>query len=177
MIARRRRLARALRDEGGQASIEFVIVFPLFVMIMLVGIEAGMMLSRHAMLERAVDISVRNLRLGHWPEPTHQQLRDEICTHTGIIPNCGEALLLELTPVDTATWQMPAQPPACVDRAEDMEPVTDFIEGAGNQVMLVRACLVVDPFFPTTPLGLQLPLDASGGFQMVSLASFVNEPR
>lgn len=177
MIAPRRRIARALRDEQGQATIEFVIIFPLFVMIMLVGIEAGMMLSRHAMLERAVDISVRNLRLGHWPDPTQQQLREEICTHTAIIPNCLSNLLLELRPVDTAGWQMPQTPPACIDRAEEMAPVTDFVEGAGNQVMLVRACLVVDPFFPTTPLGLQLPLDASGGFQMVSLASFVNEPR
>lgn len=177
MTALRRRIARRLRDEQGQASIEFVIIFPLFVMVMLVGIEAGMMLARHAMLERAVDISVRNLRLGHWPEPTHKQLRDEICTHTTIIPDCRSNLLLELVPVDTASWQMPAQPPACVDRAEEIEPVTDFVEGAGNQIMLVRACVVIDPFFPTTPLGLQLPLDASGGFQMVSLASFVNEPR
>ena len=43
--------------------------------------------------------------------------------------------------------------------------------------MLVRACAVFDPYFPTSAWGLQLPLDASGGYQLVAMSAFVNEPR
>ena len=172
-----RRLGRALRRDEGSSTIEFVILFPIFMLLMLVGIEAGVMMTRQAMLERAVDIAMRDLRLGTWAEPTHQVLKDRICANSVIIPRCQEDLMLELAPVDTAGWALPPQPPACVDRVQEIEPVTDFVAGAGNQLMMVRACFVIDPMFPTTPLGLRLPLDASGGFQMTSASAFVNEPR
>jgi len=172
-----RRIARALGREEGHASLEFVILFPMFILHMLVGIEAGLMMTRQAMLERGVDIAMRDLRLGTWEDPTHQQLRERICENSVVVPRCLENLMLELAPIDTANWAMPPQPPACIDRVEEIEPVTVFVPGAGNQMMMVRACLVIDPLFPTTPLGLRLPLDASGGFQMTSASAFVNEPR
>lgn len=185
MILRRYRVARALsrriaegaRREEGTSTIEFVILFPVFILLLLVGIEAGVMMTRHAMMERAVDISMRDLRLGLDPEPTHQKLKESICQNAVIVPGCMENLLLELAPINTTTWALPPQPPACIDRTDDIEPVLNFVAGAGNQMMMVRACLVIDPMFPTTPLGLRLPLDASGGFQMTSASSFVNEPR
>lgn len=173
----RRAPGRLWRNEDGTATVEFTIAFALFVMVLMIGVEAGVMLSRQAMLERGLDIAMRDLRLGSWVQPTHEQLRDRICENTAIVPACRDNLLLELAPINTDSWALPAQPPACVDREEDMAPVTTFIEGAGNQLMLVRACFVIDPIFPTTRLGLQLPLDASGGFQMIAVSSFVNEPR
>ena len=172
-----RRLRRALRREEGSSTIEFVLVLPLFLTIFMAGAEAGIMLTRHAMLERALDLAIRDLRLGLQANPTADDVKDRICENTAVIRDCDGSLLLELAPVDTASWVMPPDPPACIDREEDIKPVTAFVPGAGNQLMLVRACLIVDPIFPTTPFALQLPLDASGGYQMRSASSFVNEPR
>lgn len=172
-----RRLLRAFRREDGGASVEFVLVLPLLLTTMLMAFEGGLMLARQAMLDRALDIATRDLRLGSWQNPTHDHLKDRICDNTVILRDCRANLLLELQPINTANWAMPSDPVACVDRDEDIQPVTAFVPGAGNQLILVRACYVVDPVFPTTRLGLQLPLDASGGFQMRSFSSFVNEPR
>ena len=173
----RRRFRRFLRREDGNSTMQFVILLPLFVSILMMSAEAGIMLTRQAMLERSLDIAVRDLRLGTWQDPTHEQLKDRICDGTTIVRDCRQNLLLELSPVNTDTWAMPPDPPACIDRDEDIQPVTTFVPGAGNQLMLVRACFVIDPLFPTTYLGLQLPLDASGGYQLRSASSFVNEPR
>lgn len=172
-----RGLRRFVRDEAANATIEFVIIFPVFMMIMLMAIEAGVMLTRQAVLERGLDIAIRDLRLGTWDDPTHDQFKDRICNNVAGVPDCSDNLLLELAPIDTEDWILPTDRPSCVDRVEDLEPVITFVEGAGNQLMLVRACFVIDPFFPTTPWGLQLPLDESGGFQMVSASAFANEPR
>ena len=42
--------------------------------------------------------------------------------------------------------------------------------------MLVRACAIFDPIFPITGMGLNLPLDASGAYQLAASSAFVNEP-
>ena len=168
---------RWLRREEGNATIQFVLVLPLFLSVILIGFESGLMLARQVMLDRALDIAVRDLRLGAIETPTHDDVKNRICDNTAIIRDCRNVLLLELAPVDTTDWALPGEPPSCVDRDEEIVPVTQFLPGAGNQLMLVRACFVVDPLFPTSRLGLQLPLDASGGFQMRSASSFVNEPR
>ena len=177
----RRRLARLLprwwrREEGG-AAVEFVLLVPLYISILLIGVEAGMMLARQVMLERAVDIAVRDLRLGSWVNPTHQTLKDRICEHSIMLRNCPSDLLVELAPVDTANWELPTDRVACVDRENEIVPVTQFVPGAGNQLMMVRVCFIVEPLVPTTGYGLQLPLDAAGGFQLRSASTFVNEPR
>jgi hypothetical protein len=170
-------LRRAWRREDGTATMEFVIVFPIFVMLLLIGVEAGVMKTRQAMLERALDIAMRDLRLGQLQNPSREAFRDLVCENTAAIRFCEQNLLLELRPISTTTWALPPTPPTCVDRDEEIAPLTQFVEGGGNQLMLIRACFVVDPIFPTTPWGLQLPLDATGGFQMAAASIFVNEPR
>jgi hypothetical protein len=167
----------AWRREDGTATLEFVLYFPAFVMILLASVEAGIMMTRQVMLERGFDIAMRELRLGSWENPDHAGLKDRICDNTATVRFCRDNLLIELAPVQTANWHLPSAPVTCVDRDEEIQPVTAFVPGAGNQLMMVRACYVVDPIFPTTRLGLQLPRDASGGFQMVTVSSFVNEPR
>lgn len=177
MIRPWRRRSRFCRDEAGTATTEFVIVAPVFFMLLLIGVDAGLVMTRQVMLDRAVDVVVRDLRLGTLGSPTLDDLRGRICDNTIILPNCGRDLMIELRPVSTSTWNFPGTPPACVDRATEIAPVTTVSAGGGNDMMILRACMIIDPLFPTTSWGLQLPLDASGGFQLFALTSFVNEPR
>lgn len=158
-------------------SSDFVIVFPAFMMVFLGSFEAGMLMSRSVMLERAVDMSVRDLRVGLYENPTHDQIKADICARMVIMPGCMESLLLELRPVSTSTWNVFDGPATCVNRDEPVQPVTTWTGGESNEMMLVRACAVFDPYFPTSAWGLQLPLDASGGYQLVAMSAFVNEPR
>lgn len=162
--------------ESGAATVEFTIVFPVFVLVLLSGIEAGILMARQVMIDRALDIAVRDLRLGGWVNPDHDDLRTRICENTVIIANCNDVMMLELRRVSTDTWDLPANGAPCVDRAEDIEPTTQFVGGGQNDMMLVRACTIVDPLFPTTGLGLQLETDESGGYAITARSAFVNEP-
>lgn len=170
-------LRRFWRDESAAMTVEFVIIFPMFMTILLASFEAGMLMTRYVMLDRALDITVRELRLGRMDNPEHDEIKQVICNHTVIMPHCMRDLRLELRPVSRTAWDVFDQPATCVDRTAEVQPAVIVYPGGSNELMLVRACAVFDPFFPTTPLGLQMRLDASGGYQMTAMAAFVNEPR
>lgn len=170
------RLRRRFVREDGTASIEFALLFPLYVAVLFIGIEAGVVMTRQVMLERGVDMSLRDLRLGRMENASHDTLRNEICSHTVVIRDCRNVLLLELTPIDSTTWAGLNEPTTCVDRSEEIQPVTQFLPGGDNQLMLVRACVIVDPLIPGGALALALPRDGSGGFRLLASSVFVNEP-
>lgn len=175
IAARMRRALGALAgDESGTATIEFVMFVPVFLTVFMSAFESGLLMTRQSMLERAVDVSVRELRLG-W-KPTHDQLKARICQLATVFPDCSTSVMLELRPISTVTWG-PLDPNVkCVNRDAVIQPIVDWIQGLQNEMMLVRACSVFNPIFPITGMGLNLPLDASGGYQLAASSAFVNEP-
>ena len=172
----RQALAAFRRGDRGTATIEFVILFPVFIILMVSGIEAGMLLTRQMMLERGLDLTMRQVRLGEWESPTHDQVKASICRNALIIPHCMDVVQLELREVDTLAWNVPLQGDNCIDRTARIEPVLNFTQGGRNRLMMVRACAIFDPMFPATGLALDLPKDASGGYRLIATSAFVNEP-
>ncbi|MCB2122196.1 MAG: pilus assembly protein, partial [Rhodobacteraceae bacterium] len=85
-----RSLKRFLRQERGAVTIEFVLWFPLFFGIFLSSVESGMLMLRYVMLERGVDVTVRDLRIGTLKFPSHDDLKREICRNSLILPDCVE---------------------------------------------------------------------------------------
>ncbi|MFN6978644.1 MAG: TadE/TadG family type IV pilus assembly protein [Gemmobacter sp.] len=168
---------RFRRDERGSMTIEVALMLPLFITLLLCTVEAGMLMVRHTMLDRSLDMVVRDLRLGRYTNPTVAQLRNDICAKTVVMPNCARDVMLEMRPISRATWDVPTGRQPCIDRTTDIEPATTFIPGGANQLVIVRLCAIFNPLFPTTPWGLRLPLDASGGYQLLAMSTFVNEPR
>lgn len=177
----KRLLARFARNEDGLGTAEFVILFPVFMTILLSGYEIGILMTRQTILERGVDLAVRDLRLGRMDGGLDDTLDEEdvrraICNYAGVLPDCLNALHIDLQKISTSTFTMPAATATCVNRGEEIRPVVLFEPGAPNELMVVRACIVIDPFFPGTGLGAQLPKDSTGGYQLVSMSAFVNEP-
>ena len=171
-----RRLRSWLGREDGTATIEFVLFFPVMMFLFLSSIELGMFLMRTVLLDRAVDINVRALRLGTLDPMTSDELKSRICDDALILNDCQSSIAIELVPVSTSTWEFPQAEYTCVDRDSEIDPVVDFTPGTQNELMLVRVCVVVDPFFGTTPYVMDLPLDASGGYNIAAISTFVNEP-
>jgi|SRR5690606_21670643 Flp pilus assembly protein TadG len=172
----RARCAGLAREEDGTATIPFIIFLPFFMLLVMSSLEMGTLMLRHVMLERALDMSVRDLRLGNWNNPTHDDFKRVVCNRAGVIPDCMNVLLVELRPVSTETWEPLASGPICVDRAEPIKPVTTFDTGVGDNMMLIRVCTKFDPIFPTSGLGFQLPRDNTGAYALVAATAFVNEP-
>jgi hypothetical protein len=172
----RKWLTRALRREDGTATLEFVVCVPLLIAVFMASFESGLLMVRSIMLEQSVDMTMRELRLGHYTLPDAALLKSEICKRTVIFKDCQANIMIEMTRVNTANWSLPRTGTHCVDRAEDIQPVTALQIGQQNDVMLVRVCVVQDALFPTTGIGLGLPKDGNGGYGVVATSAFVTEP-
>lgn len=164
------------RDEGGNGTIEFVIIVPVFIVIFLSTFELGMLMTRHVMLDRGLDMAVRGVRLGTIEPLTHDTFKDAICEGAAIIPDCVNQLKLEMRPLNPRNWgNIPANVD-CVDRDDPAVPARTFVTGVSNQLMVLRACALFNPYFPTTGLGASLPRQSGGAYALVSTSSFVIEP-
>lgn len=169
------RLRRFAGREDGTATLEFVLMFPLFIMFFLSTFELGMALARQMMMDRAVDLAVRSVRIGLVPTVTSDALRDLICENA-LMPNCVADLRLEMIEVDPRAWRAPEPVPDCVDRADPARAARNFDPAVQNQLMVLRVCAVFDPYFPTTGLGARLQEGRGGTYALVSSSAFVVEP-
>jgi hypothetical protein len=184
------RLRRFRRSEDGGPTIEFVILFPAFILIFLGSFESGLMMVRNVMLERSVDLAVRSLRLGTPVPPTYEEFKESICDEALIFKDCMKLVQIQLEPVDMTTWNVPANDANCIDEAthnaavDPINPIDDttFIGGGNNELMIVRVCALFNPMFPGTTLGMQMPVyqpddpNESQKYALVVTSAFVNEP-
>lgn len=176
----RRRWWQFIRREDGGATIDFILIFPAMFVVFVSTVDVGLLMVRQVMLDRGVDITVRALRLGqlepNGPDDSiHELLKRNVCSIAGLLPKCMDNILIELQPIDTATWTPLAATPTCIDADADVQPVTNPNFGQQNEMMLVRVCAMLKPMFTTSSIGMQLTRDGDY-FGIVSTSAFVNEP-
>lgn len=172
-----RRMLRAFgRDEDGNATVEFVLVFPVYLALMVMSLELSMITLRQVMLERGLDIAVRDIRLGTGTAPTHDAIKDRICEEALVINECSSSLRLEMVPSDMRNLVTLGGEVMCTEREEEGAPVLSFTPGQQNQLMFLRACLKYDPIFPAWHLASRMEKDSSGQLAIVSMSAFVQEP-
>lgn len=175
MIARL--LQRFRRSERGTATVEFVIAVPLVLAFLLSAIDYGVVMLRQVFLDRSVDLAVRQVRLGNVNATSFEGFRTMVCDNTFLIADCENAIAIELRPIDTSTWANLTTPAQCVNREADIAPTLAFDPQPGTEtLMLIRVCVVADPFIELTGMVLGLDEDPSGGYLLVSRAAFANEP-
>lgn len=165
-----------LRSEDGSSTIEFVIALPVLMTVFMASFESGFMMTRTVMVERSLDMTMRELRLGHFVNPTFAQLKADVCSRTMVIPDCNNVIKINMQPISTTAWDLPAAQPACVDRSQPIRPDLTPNPGGENELMLVQVCVTADAMFPSTGIGLALPKDPNGGYFITSTSAYVNEP-
>lgn len=170
---------RFRKEEDGNASVEFVIIVPVFITLVTMSIEVGFVTIRHTMLERGLDIAVREIRLGTGNPSNHAQIKDVICDNAPALVDCTNQLRLEMRPVDLRAYASLDEDPKCIDDAQSVDPAVfddDFIFGGVNELMLLRACYRYDPIYPWAIMGNALKKDQDGKTNVVSMTAFVQEP-
>jgi hypothetical protein len=173
-------LARFRSDEGGTVATEFVVMFPVVIAMFFASFESGYMVLRAAMLERSLDMTVRDLRLGVLRNPSVEFLRQRLCSRTDVFEDCEQSVTIELTRINSSFSNLPTVTSPCVRRSLTIQagttsPTVDT--GLENEMLVIRACLVVDAMFPTAFMGVSSALaDADGTYQLVAVSAFVNEP-
>jgi TadE-like protein len=179
-------LADFWSDERGTASIEFVLIIPLVLVLFMASVESSLYMARHVMLERSVDIVVRDIRLGRLDGLKHSQLKELICSTAALVntvKQCVDSMSIWMQPINTANFAMVAPPRKCVDRSQPINPLvepgdTEFKFGTDNEIMLMSICLKEEPMFPTTVVGAGLIKngEGDGNYALLTTTVFVNEP-
>ena len=170
------KLRRFQWDEAGTASLEFVLVFPVFLALMMISIELGFVTMRQTMLERGLDIAAREIRLGTGTAPQHDAIKSIVCENSFVLNDCMNKLRLEMKSADIRAFNSLDTTPDCTDAALPTKPLRSFTPGAQNQLMVLRACLKYNPIFPSQFLGTALQKDANGQASLISTTAFVQEP-
>ena len=183
-----------LADERGTATIEFVFIIPIILTIFMAAFESSLYMVRYVMLERSVDLVVRDIRLGRldymvsMPQAQqHKILKELICDRSALVESvatCVDSMRIWLQPIDTANFAMVAPPRGCVDRTQPINPLdpgppaTEFALGADNQIMLMKICLKERPIFPTTAISAAMIAggEGDGNYALMTTSVFVNEP-
>lgn len=174
----RQMLARFRKEENGAATLEFLLVIPGFMLLFTSAYEGGMMSTRHVMLERALDQTVRDVRIGRIPQATNEVLSERICEYAAIIPNCLDNLRLNMQRMNPRSFDSTqVESVECVDRTVENQPVVVFSNtGDNNDLMILVACSLFDPMIPTTGLGKALSSENGGAYALVATSSYVMEP-
>ncbi len=174
-----RSFRRLLGREDGNATIEFAILFPAFMLIFMSVFEIGMLMTRYMMFDRALDVAIRQVRISTDRTFTQVQVKQLLCSQTVILRNhCLDDVSLEMVRVDEddQNWSFPTGATPCRDYVADVTPTTAFVTGEANDVMFVRACMSIEPFFPTAALGEYLTRDSGGRLNMIAMSAFSVEP-
>ncbi|MCF2871913.1 pilus assembly protein [Octadecabacter sp. G9-8] len=171
------------RKEDGGPSIEFVLVFMPFMVITVSGFELGLLMTRHVMMERGVDIAVRDVRLNTGVPIDETEFKRMVCNGAGLLgDDCMTKVRLEMVSVnmwDQSSVGASAMPreASCTDVAQPFLPARNFVNGTPNEMMIVRACGLFTPMLPEFALGYFLSRMRTDGFYpLVSTTAFVMEP-
>jgi Flp pilus assembly protein TadG len=171
-------LRRFARSEEGGATVEFVLLFPLFFALFLATFEMGMLLARQMMLDRGLDMAVREVRLGTLDPVTQDSLKARICDYATIIPDCLRQVRVEMRSADPRSWTQPgvsADGADCVNRADTAKPVRFFVPGRPNELMMIRVCALFDPYLPSSAIGHRMSAE-KGYYELIATSAFVIEP-
>jgi len=169
-------LRRNVSKQDGNATIEFVIWFPFFMMLFFTSFELSFYGMRSMMLERAVDLAVRDFRIGAVRPDNGEGFRNQICNYSMLKYNCTNELTVDLQRIDNTSWVLPTGPIDCVNKITGYRKPEEFTAGAGGDLMMLRVCVKRDPFFASTPFVMGLPRDDAGSVNIIAVSTFVNEP-
>ncbi|MEY1554816.1 TadE/TadG family type IV pilus assembly protein [Yoonia sp. R2331] len=168
---------RAFRaEEDGAGTLEFILILPFYLILFTSAYEGGVLSTRHVMLERGLDVTVREVRIGRLPDPTNDNLSARICEVASIIPNCLTNIRLEMLVREPRNFANVGDID-CVDRTVNNQPAVVFNNtGDNNDLMILRACVLFDPMLPTSGLGKAIPKKSGSAYALVATSSYVMEP-
>lgn len=175
----RRRLDRLRHDQTGSATVEFVIIFPLVMMIFVMGLESGYYKIREAMLDRATSIVGRNVGLNRGDLASFTDLKSALCDRALIIPDCEDNIEVEMWMIDMINGNQTVEGTApCVSgsASANLLSLANFRVAAANQLVVMRVCSMANPMFPTSLLATNMAVAGDDDYAVVAKVAFVMEP-
>ncbi|MBN2760072.1 MAG: pilus assembly protein [Rhodobacteraceae bacterium] len=168
-----------VKRQDGAVTVEFVVIIPFLLTLFFASVDAGITMLRQVMLDRAVDLAVREVRLGRVPSDGSVTMAQLICDRTILFSDCPNNIAVEMQPIDTTNFAGLTDPIRCVDRELAITPAVAFNPGSGGsaqELMLIRTCVAADPLIRFTGFLTAMPINPEGQYVVASRGIFVNEP-
>jgi Flp pilus assembly protein TadG len=130
--------ARFLRDERGQAAVEFAFIALPFFTLLLSAIDFGLMFFAGSALENGINQAARMVRTGEVQASgmTEQQFKQALCDQVSMFLDCGDQLAVDVRVFDSFAN---TNPPASLDGDGNLAGNFQFSPGQPGDVVLVRA--------------------------------------
>jgi Flp pilus assembly protein TadG len=172
-----RRLGREwARDEAGSPAVEFALVSPIFIAVVLATLQAGTIFLAKAFFESSAEEAARIVLTNQTGSLTAAQFQTEICNQLTALFNCSE-LVIELEPLPAGTTNLTALLPT-FDSNGNLVGTPTVDVGANAATSGTDMLLVVTYPWPVYggPLGLNFSNMGNGKMQMTSTQVFRIEP-
>ncbi|MGE0408261.1 MAG: TadE/TadG family type IV pilus assembly protein [Amphiplicatus sp.] len=172
-------LARFAGEPKGAAAIEFAIVAPIFIALVLSILEAGYFFFVSSAVDQAAARAARLIRTGQAQSAATPISRDaffdRVCDIVKHFGDCSTKLTVDVSRFsDFAALAADLSAPVCRDADEDAVNALPYNVGAERDIIRVRICYLYKPVNPA--LGLHLAAAPDGTRKMISVAIFRNEP-
>jgi len=174
----KRLITRLLKNNKGVTAVEFALVGPVFLAMLLSAVELGLLLTKVALLDNAANSISRSVYTGAVTDGSvmKEDLEETVCdTIKFLDAGCADNLAIELTTISDFT-AIPDTEAVCIDSDDPIMPVVSFNPGADNDIVYMRICLTTNVYVPGIGLGLNFSKTETGKLQLVSTLAFSNEP-
>jgi Flp pilus assembly protein TadG len=172
-----RRGRKLAGDETGSPAVEFALVFPIFIAIVLATLQAGTIFLVKAFFESSAEEAARIVLTNQTGSLSVAQFQAEICNQLTALFNCGE-LVIELEPLPAGTTNLQALLPTFDSHGNVLgTPTVDV--GANAAASGTDMLLVVMYPWPVYggPLGLNFSNMGNGKMLMTATQVFRTEPK
>jgi Flp pilus assembly protein TadG len=177
LFAKMSRLGRKLAgDETGSPAVEFALVFPIFMAVVLATLQAGTIFLVKAFFESGAEQAARVVLTNQTGSVTAAQFKTEICNQLTALFNCGQ-VTIELQPLPAGSTNLSALLPTFDSHGNVVgTPTVDV--GANAAASGTDMLLVVMYPWPVYggPLGLNFANLGNGKMLMTTTQVFRVEP-
>ncbi len=167
---RAKRAGGLLRDERGSAAIEFAMVTPIFMLLLVGTLEICVMFFASTVIEGATKEAARQIRTGQIQSEADPLVafQTELCDSLLGVIDCADVIFNVQTFSSFGSVSMP------IEMDEDGEIINSgFAPGGSSAVTVVRAIYRWD--FVTPLINKVIPAGL-GGHLIISTVAFQNEP-
>lgn len=190
MVRKARRVARTLarrlspvrfsRDRSGVTAIEFALLGPLHIALLLSMMETGLILTKVSLLDLGISQAAKSVYIGAATrkEVGVDDIKRSVCEYVSLVQSdCFSNLIVELTEISDFD-DPPSTEAECqeVGADEDLQPLVTYEPGGSSSVVYLRVCLTTSVIFPGIGVGEHMHKTSTGKFEIVTATAFMNEP-
>ena len=128
---------RFLQCQRGGPAVEFAVLAPVVIAVILAALEVAVIFLAKSYLETATEDAARYVMTNQANSMTSSaQLQTQVCNYIGALFNCAN-LIVELEPAPTSVAQMSAAMPQFDSTGALTNPTTFSIAAAPSKMMLI----------------------------------------